>query len=41
MELVTVGNKGSSYFKKRQPGSEGKVTLSLNLALTLTLTPSP
>jgi len=24
VELVTVGNKGSSYFKKRQPGSEGK-----------------
>ena len=24
VELVTVGNKGSTYFKKRQPGSEGK-----------------
>jgi F-type H+-transporting ATPase subunit gamma len=23
VELVTVGNKGSTYFKKRQPGSEG------------------
>jgi len=23
VQLVTIGNKGSTYFKKRQPGSEG------------------